>query len=372
MATKDINNFGTQKAASPQTYNNLKSGPAKSLTPDEEQTLAQTPRISWIYKGALTRSSIYERLYPDGQTASLRIDGPGDSFIALGNQGTLTLVTGRYSKEVGAGSGRLNIHTYGGQQQKHDERSNFEYNAGTDPEKQAINVMAYGDVVEEARGGERHIRATKIVISAAEELILAGQTVTIQANSGSGSIQMFAGNVEQTTANKKDIVAGQVMKFGVSEESTIQFDPRGSVNWVSPGHVNWKVLGDYQQWVGGAFQQVVTGGLPVPPLIKARDNIYSVKTTGAQSYTSSAGIFQVAGAGISQIASGVISSDAGGSVTIKAGGSFSANAGADASMTAGGIANVTAAGNINVIGVGNINITGTGNVRIKGALIYLN
>jgi hypothetical protein len=356
MATKDINNFGTQKAASPQTYNNLKSGPAKPLTPDEEQTLAQTPRISWVYKGALTRSSIYERLYPDGQTATLRIDGPGDSFIALGNQGTLTLVTGRYSKEVGAGSGRLNIHTYGGQQQKHDERSNFEYNAGTDPEKQAINVMAYGDVVEEARGGERHIRATKIVISAAEELILAGQTVTVQANSGSGSIQMFAGNVEQTTANKKDIVVGQVMKFGVSEESTIQFDPRGSVNWVSPGHVNWKVLGDYQQWVGGAFQQVIAGGLPVPPLIKARDNIYSVKTTGPQIYQSTAGIAQVAG--------GVISSNAGGSVTIKAAGSFSANATGPASLAGGSATNITSAGNINIIGVGN--------VKIKGALIYLN
>lgn len=348
---------GRQKPASSQTYKNLQDkGPAKPTTPNETQTLANTPRLSTIYKGFLTRSHLYERLYPDGVTATLRIDGPGDSFIAMGNLGTLTLVTGKYSKELGAGSGRLNVHTYGGQQQKHDERSNFEYNAGSDPEKQAVNIMAYGDVVEEARGGERHIRAKKIVISAAEELVIAGQTITIQANSGSGSIQMFAGNIEQTTANKKDIVTGQVMKFGVSEESTIQFDPRASVNWVSPGHVNWKVLGDYQQWVGGGLSQVIAGGLPVPPLIKVRDNIFKIVTTGPQLYQSSAGIAQVAGGGIFSTAAGAVSIDAGAA--------FSANAAGAASLTSGSSTSITSAGDINVIGVGD--------VKIKGALIYLN
>jgi hypothetical protein len=334
----------SQKPASQQTYNNLKNGPAKPTTPDETQSLENTPRLSTIYKGSLTRSHLYERLYPDGQTATLRIDGPGDSFIAMGNLGTLTLVTGKYSKEIGAGSGRLNIHTYGGQQQKHDERSNFEYNAGSDPEKQAINIMAYGDVVEEARGGERHVRAKKIVISASEELVLAGQTITIQANSGSGSIQMFAGNVEQTTANKKDVVSGQVMKFGVSEESTIQFDPRASVSWISPGHVNWKVLGDYQQWVGGAFQQVIAGGLPVPPLIKDRSETYQVNTL-------------LGGIGFTADTEDI---------------TFAATTGGFYGYSVSGIDLASSTGDILISSGSNVNITATANVAIQGALILLN
>lgn len=349
-------NLTKQPAASKQTYDNLKKGPAKPSTPNETQTLAQGPRYCSIYKGSLTKSHIYERLHPDGITAALRIDGPADSFICQNNLGQVIIVSGKYNKESGPGSGKLNFHSYGGTQQKHENRSNYEYSAGDDPEKQALNIICYGDVVEDAKGSQRTIKATKIMIEAAGELYLKGHNIILDANGGSGSIQTFSCNFEQTTSNKKEIVTGQIMKYGVSEETTVQFDPRASVNWVSPGHVNWKVLGDYQQWVGGAFSQVIAGGLPVPPLIKVRDNIYSIKTTGPQLYQSTAGIVQTAG--------GVISATAGAAVTIKAGTSFSANASGTASMTAGTTANITSAGNINVIGVGN--------VKIKGALIYLN
>lgn len=349
-------NLAKQPAASKQTYNNLKKGPAKPSTPNETQKLAESPRYCSIYKGALTKSHIYERLHPDGQTAALRIDGPADSFICQNNLGTIIFVSGKYNKESGPGSGKLNFHHYGGTQQKHENRSNYEYSAGDDPEKQALNIICYGDVVEDAKGSQRTIKATKIMIEAAGELYLKGQNIIIDANGGTGSIQMFAGNVEQTTANKKDIVIGQVMKYGVSEETTVQFDPRASVNWLSPGHVNWKILGDYQQWVGGGFSQIIAGGLPVPPLIKVRDNIYSIKTTGPQLYQSTAGIAQVAG--------GVVTSTAGGSITLDAGTSLTASAGGSASLTGGTAVNVTSADKINIIGVGN--------VKIKGALIYLN
>lgn len=353
-----------QKAASPQTYNNLKSGPAKPSTPNETQSLAETPRLSTIYKGSLTKSHIYERLYPDKQTATLRIDGPGDGFIAMDNQGTIKLVTGIHDPEIGAGSGRLCIKTYG-QQQQHLERTDIEYNAGTDGEGQALNIIAYGDVVESATGSERHIKAQKIVITATEELILSGQSVVIQAANGSGSIEMFAGNIEQTTVNKKNTVVGQKMNFGVSEDTTVQFDPRASVNWVSPGHVNWKILGDFQQWIGGAEQHIVAGGTPVPPLIKARDSAYTVKTVaGLMSFDAAAAISQKAGGAVDVKAGGAFNVDAAGAASIKAGGAFSANAGGDASMAAGGTANITSAGVINVIGVGNVNI--------RGALIFLN
>jgi hypothetical protein len=341
-------NLVKQPAASKQTYNNLKNGSSKPTTADETQTLTSGPRYCTVYKGALTGSHIYERMHPDGQTKALRIDGPADGFFALNNLGTIIVVSGKRTKERGPGSGKLNFHSYGGTQQKHESRSNYEYSAGDDPEKQALNIICYGDVIEDAKGSQRTIKASKIMIEATGELYLKGQNVIIDANGGSGSIQMFSANFEQTTSNKKEIVKGQLMKYGVSEETTIQFDPRSSVNVVTPGHVNHKVLGDYQQWIGGAFQKVVVGGLPVPPLIKTRDNVYTVKTTGPQIYQSTAGIAQVAT----------------GSVSVTAGGAFSANAGGKASLTGGSSVAITSADKIDIIGVGN--------VKIKGALIYLN
>jgi len=341
-------NLAKQPAASKQTYNNLKNGAAKPTTSNETQTLAETPRLCTVYKGALTSSHIYERMHPDGQTKALRIDGPADGFLCLNNQGTVIMVSGKYTKNRGPASGKLNFHSYGGTQQKHENRSNYEYSAGDDPEKQALNIICYGDVIEDAKGSQRTIKATKIIIDAAGELYLKGQNIIIDANGGSGNIQMFSGNIEQTTSNKKDVVFGQIMKYGVSEETTIQFDPRASVNVVSPGHINHKVLGDYQQWIGGAFQQIIVGGLPIPPLIKSRDNVYTVKTTGPQIYQSTAGIAQVAT----------------GSVSVTAGGAFSANAGGTASLTGGSSVAITSADKIDIIGVGN--------VKIKGALIYLN
>lgn len=367
-------NLTKQKAASPTTYNNLNTkGPAAPATPNETQVTTQIPRILSCWKSSLGRSHIYERLYPDGITSTLRIDGPSDSFFALGNQGTIHIVSGRYSKQIGPGSGKLNVHTYGGQQQKHEGRSNFEYSAGDDPEKCALNIIAYGDVTEDAKGSQRTIKANKIFISAATELYLSGQNVVIAANNGTGNIQFFAGNIDQTTANKKDIVLGQVMKFGVSEESTIQFDPRASVNWVSPGHVNWKILGDCSTWIGGTEEHIIAGGTPVPPLNKVRDSAYTVKTAiGGQTYDAAGFISQKAG--------GLISATAGGAVDIKAGGAFKADAAGlidlktatSFTATAGGSMDLMAGESVDIFGGTNVDITALGNVNVKGALILLN
>jgi len=260
--------------------NEYPTGIFKQTTPDESQDLASNPRFNTCWKGALTRSEIYERMYPDEQTATLRIDGPAANggFVALQSSGAIMIVTGEKNIEKGAGSGKLCIHSHG-QQQKHEHRSDIEYNCGDDSEE-ALNVIAYGDVVEEAYGSERHIKAQKIVITADEELFLIGKSqVFIQSGSnGGGTITMNAGNVEKITNNDKEVILGQRLTYGVSEDTTVQFDPRGSINAVSPGHVNHKILGDYKVWVGGVEQHIVAGGPAVPPLVNDRLNSYSVKT----------------------------------------------------------------------------------------------
>jgi len=304
----------------------------KQTTPDEEQALSDNPRFQTWYKGWLTRSEIYERMLPDGETCALTID----------NQGNIRILTGVRNKESGPGSGILGIKTWG-QQQIHNNRSNIQYNAGDDKEGQALNIVAYGDIVEQAIGSTRFIRAQKIVIEASEELMLIGKSqVTIQAGSnGGGTITMNAGSVEKITTNDKDVVIGQSMEFGVSEKTTVSFDPRASSNVVSPGHINHKILGDYKQWVGGLEQHLVAGNILSVPMIKDRSSAFTVKTAlGAMTFDAAGAISEKAGAAISQVAGG------------------------DVSMAAGGIANVTAAGAVNIIGVGNVNI--------KGALILLN
>jgi hypothetical protein len=300
---------------------------AKPTTPDESQELSDQPRFRTWYKGTLTGSEIYERMLPDKITRALRVDGPEDSTIVQNNLGQIKIITGEGNTERGAGSGQLQIHSWG-YIAKHEQRSNLQFNAGEDnEEKQALNVQCYGDYVEKTTGGTRYIRAQKIVIEASEELLLIGKTqVNIQAGTaGGGKIVMNAGSIERTASQDKEIIFGQKMTFGVSEETKVQFDPRASQNIVSPGHINWSILGDYKQWIGGVEQHIVAGSAINIPLIKARDSTYSVKSViGGQTYDSTDFI--------------------------------SVKAGLNYSMTAGGIANLTAAGAMN----------------IKGALILLN
>ena len=212
-------------------------------TPDEAQKLNNGPRFNTWYKGWFTRSEIYERMMPDGLTSALRIEGPdsGGAAIVMNSKGNLKLITG--VRTEAAGTGTLDIKTHGCNQ-LHNGRTNIQYNeGGTENEGQALNVLAYGDVVEEAIGGERHIKATKIILTATDVLTLDGQTVKIQAQ---GDIELAAASITTAQVNKKDIIIGQQMSFGAGETTEMKFDPRSSTNVVSPGAVNHKVIGTYK------------------------------------------------------------------------------------------------------------------------------
>ena len=140
-------------------------------TPDEAQKLNSGPRFNTWYKGWFTRSEIYERMMPDGLTSALRIEGPdsGGAAIVMNSKGNIKLITGK-STDV-AGSGTLDINTQGSNQ-LHNGRTNIQYNeGGTEGKGEALNILCYGDHVEQAMGSERHIKATKIILTATEELL---------------------------------------------------------------------------------------------------------------------------------------------------------------------------------------------------------
>ena len=228
----------------------------KQTTPDESQALENGPRFNTWYKGWYTRSEIYERMMPDGLTSALRMEGPdsGGTAIVMNSKGNIKLLTGKRTDV--AGSGTLDIRT-AGCNQLHDGRTNIQYNpGGTENEGQAVNVLCYGDYVEQVIGAERHITATKVVITATEELSLNGQTIKIQAQ---GDIEMAAGAINTAQVNKKDIILGQRMSFGAGEATEMQFDPRSTQNLISPGNLNQKILGDYQLTSGGVMNVKAIG-----------------------------------------------------------------------------------------------------------------
>jgi hypothetical protein len=314
----------------------------KQTTPDETQELNGSPRFQTWYKGYLTKSEIYERMMPDGLTKALRIDGPdsGGATIVMNSKGNLKLLTGKRNDT--AGSGTLDIKTYGCNQ-LHNGRTNIQYNeGGTENEGQAVNVLCYGDYVEQSIGSTRYIKAAKIEITATEELVLNGQTVKIQAQ---GDIEMAAAAIVSAQVNKKDIIIGQKMSFGAGEDTDMQFDPRASKNIVSPGNVNHKVLGDYK--------------------IKSLRNMSVNAVTGL--FMSSPATTTIQGLG------GMIMNGPGG-MNLK--GAKTSIETADLDLKSAKTSFETAdfdvkSAKVDLTGTADVSITGA-NVRITGALIYLN
>ena len=212
-------------------------------TPDQTQSLDDSPTFNVLLKGYKTRSTIYERLLPDNTGGALRSQGPrgGNTALIMDNNGSIKIKTGPKNTNV-AGSGILGIKTQG-QQQLHEGRSNLQYNVGgSENEGQALNILAYGDVVEEVKGATRYLKATKIYLQATDEFIIKGQNIKIQAGA---ELLMSATSFKTAQINKKEITVGQDMKFGAGESSDIKFDPRSSTNIVSAGCINHKVAGDY-------------------------------------------------------------------------------------------------------------------------------
>lgn len=304
-------------AAKPETYQQIKKdGTAKANSPDEKEEAAKDPFYQIWQKGWLTRSQIYERKLPGkGNASALRIDGPADAGITLDSFGNIFLLSGKRTPQRGPDSGKLNItceggmHTYGG-------TLDCEH-VPDKPKGDALRIKCHGNFTEQIVGCQKTISANIIYLDATSELVLKGGSIRIESDS---DILMSASSIRTAQQNKEDIVLGQLMKFGVSEETSIQFDPRASVNIVSPGHINHKILGDYKQWIGGVEQHIVAGATLSVPFIKDRTSAYSIKTLALPISIDAATI-------ITQKAGGAITLDAGAALTSKAIGGIFIDAG---------------------------------------------
>ena len=326
-------------------------------SPDQKESFRDTLRFSTWYKGWLTRSKIYERKIPGEQeVGALRIDGPGDSFLSIRQDGSLRIMTGVKDKNKGPQSGKLGIRTWG-QQQLHNNRSDIQYCAGDDEDGEALNVLCYGDYVENTKGGTRYVYATTIILDATAELILKGGSVKIQSD---GEVELSGTSITTAQVNKKDIVLGQKKTTGAGENTTEQFDPRSTTVINTPGSLAWNVAQDYSQLVGGCYKVDAVGG--PGGLIADRSFSMNLKTKRDFSAggTLSSGLYSKGPIEVStpQMLDLAGTTD----VLITSDGTMDVSA-TDLTMTGA---------NTKLEGTAKVDIESGGNVKITGALIYLN
>tara|TARA_B100001989_G_scaffold203987_1_gene152479 strand:+ start:468 stop:1550 length:1083 start_codon:yes stop_codon:yes gene_type:complete len=337
-------------------------------TPDESQDLSDGPLFNTLTKGWRTRSEIYERILPDGETSSLRINGPafGGSFMTYRSDGGIRIGTGPLNTET-AGSSVLGLYSEGGTNQKHLSASYYEYNmGGTEGEGVALSIKAYGDIIEECEGGQHSIKATKILITATDQLEIDGQNIIIAAQ---GDLQLQGASVTTATINEKDIVTGQKMTFGAGEDTKMQFDPRAQVNIISPGNINHKVLGDYKLASLGCVSLFALGGAGTLVKNRAVGMSVSTKTKFAAGGTSATDLVSTGFTTVKGTAGVKIDSVAG--IEIGADANVDITSVGNTSIVSGGLTEVDSTGVVDIKGT-TVNIDGTTAVKITGALIYLN
>ena len=321
-------------------------------TPDESQELGDGPRFNTLVKGYRTRAEIYERIFPDEETMSLRIDGPRGAgcFMSYRNDGGIRIGTGPLNTEI-AGSSVLGLYSEGGTNQKHLSTSYYEYNmGGTEGKGTALSIIATGDVIEECVGGQHSIKATKILITATDQLEIDGQNILIAAQ---GDLQLQGASVNTITVNQKDIVTGQKMNFGAGEETSMQFDPRAQVNIVTPGSINMKAAQDFKLGTLGCISLFAIGGPGA--LVKNRlcGMSLSTRTQFAAGGTAATEI----------ISSGFTTIKGTGGVEVSTEGLLDMAGTSSAMITSEGVMDVSAA---------TLNLDGTAAVKITGAMIFLN
>ena len=330
-------------------------GPVKSTTADEEQDL-DIEREYFVHIG--------------GKKAKFVCDDTGCSFVDpsdghglhIQKNGDIIMVSGGGGNGKYCG-GRFMINTKGGTIEKHDgpkilvASANPNSPVNTDNQSTetgksgssgnpagnlACSELYYGDAITECHG-EVRIKATNIIIEAADVLSLIGKgSVIIQAGpKGGGQLVINSGKTIETTSISEKIVTG-AKKTIAPEETTFQYDPRASVNVVSGGHMNIKAAGDISMGAAGVMETVILGNPASIPLVKSRESAYSVRTVALP-----------------------ISLDAATLCSIKSTAAFNVIAGS-ANILAGTGASITAT-------TGNVDITAiAGNVNTKGLLIYLN
>jgi hypothetical protein len=283
----------------------------------------------------------------------ISIQENGDIMMLSGSGGNGKACGGRFIVNSKGGqlikSGSL-VAQYTGNSNSSTEGGGSKESSTAGKNETAKSEICYGDCITEVHG-EVRIKGTNIVLEAADVLSLIGKSsVLIQAGpNGGGELRINAGQITETCGTRVGLVAGQKSDI-ISEEVSLQYDPRASVNVISPGHMNIKAAGDISLGAGGAIEMIALGVKQPLGLIKDPVSTIGMKTVAGGLTLTSAAFTNITAVGPLTQAS---------------------NAATITSTTL--LTMISGTGASILTGTGNVDITAMkGNVNVKGLLIYLN
>ena len=241
----------------------------------EEQDVTITREVTVIFQ-----NKEYV-LRTDGGDLDARNKLTGHGFT-ITQSGDFVYVSGPGGKDNPCG-GRFMVNTTGGKLEKHggpiiqEALANKTNAVETDKEDTtdglARSTVLYGDDKEEIEGDKR-ISALNVVIEASDLLTLIGHNgIILQAGpEGGGPITMQAGSITQIASNKEEYIIGQKMVVA-SENTEVNYDPRGTKALISPGHQSVKYMGDVKHQIMGAYRLDVAGISTSPFIIDKKTGI---------------------------------------------------------------------------------------------------
>ena len=248
----------------------------------EEQDVTITRKVTVIFQ-----NKEYV-LRTDGGDLDARNKLTGHGFT-ITQSGDFVYVSGPGGKDNPCG-GRFMVNTTGGKLEKHGGPIIVEANANksnaveTDNENSTDGVgrstVINGDDNEDITANKR-IDALNVTIEASELLTLIGHNgIKLQAGpEGGGPISLHAGTITQIASNKEEYVIGQKMVVS-SENTELNYDPRGTKALISPGHQSIKYMGDVKHQVMGAYRLDVAGVSTSPFILDKKTGIVITTKAG--------------------------------------------------------------------------------------------
>ena len=123
----------------------------------------------------------------------------------------------------------------------------------------AYSMIVYGDIFIESVDGEVAVSGKHITVDADETLSLIGKTVNINANDGTGRVNIDASKVKVTGQFVEKNLTGGEYTTGSGEQEVVQYDPNASVNITSTGDFKHTFLGNYELAIKGDLTGNVIG-----------------------------------------------------------------------------------------------------------------
>ena len=199
----------------------------------------------------------------DEYRANLTLYNGRGTSVLFGSDGNV-VVNGKRPGDTGCGGTTvLNANTIVTKSDTVAIEVNGDPDAGDAENKEnvppAYSMIVYGDIFIESVDGEVAVSGKHITVDADETLNLVGKTININANDGTGRVNIDASKVKVNGQFVEKNLTGGEYTTGSGEQEVIQYDPNASVNITSTGDLKHTFLGNYELAIQGDLTGNVVG-----------------------------------------------------------------------------------------------------------------